>query len=279
MCICIHILKSVYAFTLTSQYFYIQRDHDLSGTLVTSNNPVGVFTGTDCIEIPYGIDYGNCDRIDTQIVPSIYLGTDYIVPSMHPRLAYMVRIVNILGGTNVVLTNETDSWTLSLNKSGEFQDIFLGTDPLVIQSNHKVAVYQYAVSHAYDETAGSEYMAAVPPVNQYSTNYLFPTQLKPNYYSWTYRNYASVIIETGKWAGVLVNGTTPVPVQNHSLPAPYSKYSVFTIELSGTSQNISHEGGVAVKFGLIAYGQNLASGYGFTGGRHFKTSGLSFFNL
>ena len=255
--------------------FYIQRHHDVSGSVVTSNNPVGVFSGVDCVDVPFGIPYGNCDRIDTQNIPNIYLGTNYIVPSMFPRRAYMVRIISVFSETDIVLTNETASWSLSLSTSGKVEDFYLGTDPVVVQSNHKVAVYQYAVSHAFDQTPGSEVMAAIPPVSQYLTGYLFPTQLKPNYYTWTYRNFASIIIETSLADGLLVNGTTPESVTNQSLPAPYSNYSVITFELEGTSQNISHENGDAVKFGLIAYGQNDATGYGFTGGRQFQVSGSS----
>ena len=253
--------------------FYIQRHHDVSGTVVTSSNPVGVFSGVDCLDVPFGIPYGNCDRVDTQNIPNIYLGIDYIVPSMFPRLAYMVRIISIFSQTDIKLTNKTDSWTLSLASSGKVSDIYLGTEPVVIQSNHQVAVYQFAVSHAYDQTPGSEVMIAVPPVSQYSSEYLFPTQLKPNYYTWTYRNFASIIIDTKLMDGLLVNGTTLQPNSSQSLPAPYSNLNVVTYELEGTSQNITHKYGNGVKFGLIAYGQNDATGYGFTGGRRFQVSG------
>ena len=121
--------------------FYIQRHHDVSGSVVTSNNPVGVFSGADCVDVPFGIPYGNCDRVDTQTIPNIYLGTDYIVPSMFTRQAYMVRLISIFSETDIVLTNKTASWSLSLSTSGKVKDIYLGTDPVVVQSNHKVAVY------------------------------------------------------------------------------------------------------------------------------------------
>ena len=258
--------------------FYIQRPHDISGTVVTSSNPVGVFSGVDCLEVPVGINWGNCDRVDTQNIPNIYLGKDYIVPSMFPRLAYMVRIISIFSDTDIQVNNETDSWTLSLVSSGKVSDIHLGTEPVVIQSNHQIAVYQFAVSHAYDQTPGSEVMIAIPPVSQYTSQYLFPTQLKPNYYTWTYRNFASIIIDTKLMNGLLVNGTTLQPNSSESLQAPYSNLNVVTYELEGTSQNITHKYGNGVKFGLIVYGQNDATGYGFTGGRQFQTSGALFFN-
>lgn len=256
--------------------FYIQRHHDISGTFVTSSQPVAVFSGADCVDVPYGIPYGNCDRVDTQVIPNIYLGTDYIVPSMYPRLGYMVRILSIFSDTDVILTNRTRSLSLSFSSTGTVKDVFLGTDPVVVQSNFKIAVYQYSVSHAYDQIAGSEFMIAIPPVSQYLTEYFIPTQLKPNYYSWTYRNFASIIIDTNQADELLINGTTPDCVQNQSLPAPYNQYSVFTFELEGTSQNISHING-SVKFGLLVYGQNDATGYGFSGGRQFHVSGNHFY--
>ena len=253
--------------------YYIPRNHDVSGTVVTSSNPVGAFSGVDCLDVPFGIPYGNCDRVDTQNIPDIYQGKDYIVPSMFPRKAYMIIIISIYSDTKVQMTNETDSWSLSLTSRGKVEDIYLGTEPVLVQSDHPVSVYQFAVSHAYDHTPGSEFMVAVPPVSQYSSGYLVPTQLKPNYYTWTYRNFASVIIETNLTDGLLVNDTKLQPVVNQSLPAPKDKFSFVTFELNGTSQNISHEKGDGVKFGLFVYGQNDATGYGFIGGRQFPVSG------
>ena len=253
--------------------YYIKRPHDVSSSIVTSSHPVGVFSGVDCLQIPVDISYGNCDRGDTQVIPNNYMGTEYMVPSMFPRLAYMVRIMGIFSETNITITNDTDTMSISISSSGKFEDIFLGEDPVIIQSDHPVAVYQFAVSEAYDHTHGSEVMVAVPPINQYSSEYLFPTQLKPNYYTWTYHNFASIIIETNLMDGLLVNDTALQPVFNQSLPAPMNNFSVVTFELEGTSQNITHENGSSVKFGLFAYGQNDATGYGLIGGRQFQESG------
>lgn len=55
----------------------LTQDHELVGSVLESDKPVGVFGGNSCMNVPYGI--GTCDRDSKQIPPLSAWGHEYAV--------------------------------------------------------------------------------------------------------------------------------------------------------------------------------------------------------
>ena len=77
---------------------------DISGTRVQALQPVAVFAGNRCANVPVGTAY--CDRLETQVLPDTMLGTTYgLLPfAQRGTETTVVRVVALEGGTTLSVT-------------------------------------------------------------------------------------------------------------------------------------------------------------------------------
>ena len=219
---------------------------DLTGTIVTSNKPISVFSGHVCGRVPAG--QTACDHLIEQIPPHVVWGTTFFtVPLTARRSGDRFRVGVIRDNTVINVTCVTPgsstvrfrasvtrnrSPTQPGNNYYEFDTPGTGptnpdpnyrADYCCIQTNTPVAVMQYSKGHAVDElpsSIGDPFMMLVPPVEQSLNNFTLSTRSTGRF-----TNYINVAISaqffdnsTADQAKVLLNGAKVAPLGETWIP-------------------------------------------------------------
>ena len=64
-------------------YLIASDTDDLTGTRITSSKPLSVFSGSDCANVPQGIEF--CDHLVEQVPPTVTWGSKFLVASLEGR--------------------------------------------------------------------------------------------------------------------------------------------------------------------------------------------------
>jgi hypothetical protein len=189
---------------------------DLSGSLVTANNPVQVITGLQCLDNPDSAPA--CDHIEESNLPAETLGKDYIVSQPtgpHGSVAgQLVRIYGNFNNTQLTYSTQPPGCPTTIN-AGQTVDCGIVAQDFEVKGNNSFAVGIFtqgasvvdpsAMPPTQEGDPDQSMMVAVP---QYRTKYVF---LAPNDYE---ENYLVVTAPTG--AIVTLDGAnltqTPAPV-------------------------------------------------------------------
>lgn len=250
---------------------------DLSGTLVTSNKPVAVFSGVETTSAPGAVvdipkkpgwtsdDTCCLDHLEDQLFPAESVGTKYLVTRSPIRStgSYhepdVIRFVGVAEVANVTTTLPApfNSFTL---QPGEVKTTWAQED-ITVESDVPIMVGQILISNEYVDGpyTGDPSLTVFPPVEQYRTEYVILTPL-----SWT-TNWVVIAAEVG--SAVTVDGADPAGC---------------VITPAGTVDGIAYESrrcplGEGVHalsgdapFGVVAYGYGQAGSYAFAGGADVK---------
>jgi hypothetical protein len=92
---------------------------DLTGTIITSNNPVGVFGGEDCASISNTGSAPACDHLEQMMFPVETWGRDVIVSQFQDRgittEPYYVRIMSAQNGNTITFNPAATHMSVTLN--------------------------------------------------------------------------------------------------------------------------------------------------------------------
>lgn len=185
-------------------------DHDLTGSRVVSDKPIGVFSGHMRTSIPRA-DPNNKDHLCEMLLPTSKWGFEHVTtPFQNTTVGDMIRIVAQHDGTVVTAETGTMQSRYDIPKSGgwiEFPNINF---PVRWTSNRPVMVTQFMMSNQVERTAIMDpAMVIVPPVERYVQRAVFRIpELLPQAEA-TYDDYAyyfSVIAEDSAVATLVANG-------------------------------------------------------------------------
>ena len=169
--------------TITIQRFqtvYLQvRGGDISGTRITSNKPISVFSGHECADVPLTSE--PCDMLIEQIPPIDTWGSEVVTIPLKTKDGDIIKVIASQDATrvNVTHTNIDDGTmtkhdTFNLN-AGQFKELLI-KDFSLIQSDNPIAVFQFARSFKADYVLTSDpLMLLVPPYEQYCNGYAVAT--------------------------------------------------------------------------------------------------------
>ena len=172
---------------------------DLTGTIIESDNPISVFVGHECGQIP--ADQTACDHLVEQIPPDATWGTQFFTVPLDVRESGERFRVGTTSDNNQVtvtcttegqsarqITQETIHADRSMQQYVEFdtvRDLTNGVTPgyrrdfCCIETSKPAIVMMYSKGHSVDEitlegitgTQGDPFMLLIPPLDQYSNNY------------------------------------------------------------------------------------------------------------
>ncbi|KAH3818330.1 hypothetical protein DPMN_119935 [Dreissena polymorpha] len=228
--------------------------NDLTGTIVLASKPVSVVSGHACVLI---IDGGNnCDMIGEQMIPTNAFQTHFIVPPILSN-KFIVRIFSSKSNNTVCMKNESfeNCTMLGANQLFESAPQHL---PLVVTSQEPISVIQYKGTQSY--------MTTIPGVRQFMNSYTF---VRPLVYQ-NKNDYISVTILSSASQTLRLDGKLPSDqlVDTAHVVPPFNNYTVLTFRItagyhvmSSTERN--------VVFGLIVFGFDDLSAYGFPAGMNF----------
>lgn len=232
--------------------------HDLTGSIITADQPVAVFGGHDCANIPY--DKAACDHLEEELFPNETLGQHYLVsytqPQLSPREPNQVRVMSNHAGNMITFTPSTVHAPVTLDR-GAYID-FLQTADVEVQGSGSFAIAQYFVGEDYNGTStsssvGDPSMVLEVPVEQWRTSYEF---LTPNTYT---KSYVNVVAQHG--ANITLDGTALGVA-----PATVGAFDVYRVDISTRTgaHHIESSGGQT--FGIKVYGFGAYTSYMYPGG-------------
>lgn len=173
----------------------ISTPSDLTGTIISSNKPLAVFSGHQCAQVPVGRTA--CDHLVEQVPPSTSWGYTFLLNPLAVRESGDIyRVVSIYDDTRVSVTCvdeggdnfQTESLaTLSRAQRQNWLE-YSTREPTEscshrkfcsLQSTKPVLVAQYSQGYTVDATCitrgsevGDPFMSIIPPIVQYQSDYL-----------------------------------------------------------------------------------------------------------
>jgi thiol-disulfide isomerase/thioredoxin len=225
---------------------------DLTGTIIESNNPIAVFAGVRCADVPAG--YSACDHMVEQMMPVDTWGREFDTFPFMPRQNNLGDFLRILAATDETIITVNNSVVGAIDR-GQFLELVV-SEPMEITTDKPVMVAQYLTGEQYEGRIGDPSECLIPPTEQFQSEYTF---IIPTGYA---ENYVNIIAPE---AAVLLLDGAPV---DYTLFTPFGTkgLSAATISLGEGSHNISGN----APFGIYIYGYDQYDSYAYPGGLALK---------
>jgi hypothetical protein len=224
---------------------------DLTGTSITSNKPVAVFSGHTCGNVPLFTD--GCDQMIEQMPPVNTLGKKFItVPLATRKEGDVFRVLATRDDTQIKVEGTNGfSEEFSLDK-GDFEILNIPSNAYTqIESNYSVMVAQLSKGQATDNVSADPFLMLVPPIEQYQKQYeinTFQTEFENHFI-----NIAVPISQKNK---VRIDGSRIG--SSIFVDIPNSGYAGAQIQVAEGSHHISSE----LPFAALMYGFSSFNAYG-----------------
>ena len=181
--------------------FLVTSQHDLTGLLVASNNPLAMMSGHECTNVPNSTIY--CDHLVEQIPPVSSWGRKFATAPLKGRQAYdvfrilasenltMVEVQCTLSADQPTLYNTTSTYMIN---EGNFVEFRVSSSQYCwIEGSGNILVVQYSAGYTADRLTGDPTMIIVPAVSQYCNHYSLPT-FQPGDNNFTFSHYMNAFI-------------------------------------------------------------------------------------
>jgi len=236
------------------QLFVSATASDLTGTLISSTQPIAVFGSNRCANVPSD-QYYACNYIIEQMPPVPDWGKNFFTVPLDTRSnGDTFRILSSADGTNVQINGAS---VATLN-TGQFYQTEL-TTVSNITASEPVLVAQYSNCTSYDGDAnGDPSMMLIFPVEQYLNSYTVSTPAS-NFLS----NYINVIVDSADAGNVILDGTA-IPASSFSVIGA-TGYSGAAVSVGVGTHNLSS----VANFGINVYGFAQTDAYSYPGGGAF----------
>lgn len=225
------------------------REDDLTGSLITADKPVAVFSGHNCAYVPER-SWKACNLLAEQLPPVDTWGKEFVVGNFAGRSSSVIRVVAHHDGT-VVYENGREVAALN---AGQFYENPMVTEPVLVRGTEPVLVMQYAKgftapTQAWEgvDSLGDPMMILIPPADQYLNSYNFAAP-----FTGSWEHFITLTATTEGTKGIRLDGER-VAAANFT-PIPGTDYHVAKVQVKQGAHLV--EGKVA--FGLYSYGFGFA---------------------
>jgi len=237
--------------------YMAQRGTDLTGSKITSDKPIAVFSGNNCTNVPTGASA--CDHLVEQMPSVDALSKQYLL-ARTPRTGSqgdVYRVVASADGTQVTING---SVVATLN-AGDFYEGRVGATGAKIDTSLPVLVAQYLIGSSQAGTNTDPAMTIVPGSDQWLKSYVFAT---PSGTADFPTDFISVLLQTADTGTLSVGGGVGGPF---SFVDMGNGFSFANIDVSSTTGafNIS----AANPFELLLSGYDYYASYFTYGGAAF----------
>ena len=224
---------------------------NLTGTEIEASEPVAVFAGNRCTNLPGTGGFLACDHNVEQLFPKSSWGTHFVTAPLATRkMGDTFRLVAQADGTDVYVDGTI---TAKLDRGDYYESILDGAHEW--QSSAPILLGQYSNSSSYDSVTADPFMTLVPPTEQFLTHYTVATP--PSGFA---NNFVGLVAPTKSISGITVDGTAIDP--NLISRVGESEFSAAQVPVSAGTHNLSGTAG----FGLTVYGFDNHDSYGYPGG-------------
>jgi len=236
---------------------------DLSGSVISADQPIQVISGAACDDIP--VQAPACDHLEQSVFPGETLGEQYFVPMPSGPLGrpvgHEVRIYGNVDGTQLTYAPAMPSGCAATIGAGQVVDCGVVETDFEVTGTNEFAVGTFMLGGSIvDPTGGegdpSESMMA--SVEQYRTKYVF---LAPSDYD---MNLIDVVAPSGTtmaFDGKAVDWGEETPIADG--------YDVWRLDLAGYSGN-AHTLEASTGVGVQVLGYGLFTSYQYPAGLNLK---------
>jgi hypothetical protein len=241
-------------------------DVDLSGSLVSADQPVQVIAGSPCMEIPAGTPA--CDHLEQSVFPAETLGKRYFVTApTGPNRNAVGRVVRLYGnvdGTALTYAPSAPPGCPATLNAGQVGDCGVVSGDFEVTGTSEFAVGSFMLGGtAVDSNMllGDPSQSLMASFEQYRTKYVF---LAPSDYA---ENFADIVTPLG--ANVVLDGTALVTMAAHRIA---DGYGVMRVSLNGVNPNALgvHVITASAPVGLQVLGYGDFTSYQYPGGLNLK---------
>ena len=238
--------------------------NDLTGTRIVSDKPLSLFSNHECSFVPNSI--GFCDHLTEQVPPTVTWGRFFLSASFLGRTTGEIyRILASTDATDVTMncTGIPEVLSFTLSNAGNWEEFFINDNNFCsIESNNAILVFEFSLGGAIDGV-GDPFVTMVPPVEQYSNNYVFSvlSDFSTNFIT------VHVAPEFFQSDRIFVDSMS---LENSSFTEVYCTGSVICgfitqVPLQPGEHRLFHQDADA-RIGITAYGFNSFNSYGYAGG-------------
>jgi len=236
---------------------------DLTGTRILASQPVTVFGGHTCANVPAGI--AACNQLIEQLPPIDTWGRRFLTLPLHGRSGGDTFRV-LASADHTVLRIGDELLTLD---QGQFVERLLG-HPAEILASRPVLVAQFANGGLFDSTTGDPSMTLVPPIEQFGGSRAFATP-PPVWHNFTgdtrdvFTHFANIILPAVglpslRLDGAALSGEAFTPIGNSGFVG--AQWPIATGQ---------HQITASVPVGIWLYGWADFDAYGLLGGMFSDT--------
>ena len=250
------------------QTYLVRSPNDLTGR-TTANKPVAFFSNHECVNVPIGVSA--CDHLTEQIPPTSTWGRVFLAASLLGRRSgELFRIVAAQTPTNLTVNCTTflQPVTYSLTAALNWQEFEITPSSFCsITSTAPILVAQFSLGSVRDmigNNIGDPSIMMLPPVEQFSNNYVFnvlPTfvlnyitvYVAPEYFQPDRIFVDSTSLEASPWSQIYCSG---------SITCGY----ITRVNLATAGEHRLYHLDQDARVGVSAYGFNPSNSYGYPGG-------------
>jgi hypothetical protein len=246
-------------------------DCDLTGSTITSDKPIAVFSGHERASVPDSLEFAypnrpsvSRDHLIEQMPPQENWGKQFVVIASaqddyfkRPKTGDLVRVIAASDGTDIIVNGK---WQSNINKGAYAQ--LLVTQLAYIETSQPALVVKYLRTAMPDSAApGDPDLTVVPPLENMSTFYSLPTVADG--YDFV-DHYITVLLDSEALGSTTLNGFSLV--QYSPKPVPGTRYYWVTLRTYAGSQRVES----TLPCYAETYGYGPFDSYSFSGGGNFK---------
>jgi hypothetical protein len=238
-------------------------DFDLTGSRVRTDQPVVVFGGHICAQVPYSSRY--CDHLEVQLPPLETWGTEFFsMPLVSTGADYqnLVRVVAAFDSTEVIIDPAPEGLEAStFLDAGEWLEFFTSL-PFNIRGSEAIMVGQFMLGQYHPEPEadrGDPAMTVLVPSEQYRDQYILSA---PSSYRPDNGGQSFVMLVRPSALELTLDG---LPISTSWLTIAGREVTTLPIE-SGT-----HVISGAEPFGMVAFGLGTYTSYAYPAGLNLGT--------
>ncbi|XP_060070843.1 uncharacterized protein LOC132550773 [Ylistrum balloti] len=239
--------------------FQLVSKGDLSGSRVTSDKPVSVFSGNKKTKIGRGF---SSDHIVEHLMPVTSWGKKFVtVPIPRRTVGDFFRFVASEDNTEIHITGGYLD-TIIIEKAGDVAQQNIPSHAYcLVTANKAIFVAQFVQSQTSRFEPSDPSMIIIPPVEQFASDYTFAT---PKYSFGSFLNYFLFIVKSKDRSGLRLNGK-PFPSNVRFTQISGTEYVGGYISIPEGSHNVRHVSPICI-FGGYLYGRATMESYGFPTG-------------
>lgn len=235
---------------------YGGKSSDFSGTYITSNKAIAVFSGSQCSKIGSGA----CDHLSAQMTPVETFGTMFVTINMAScSIPVSFRIlasenstqVNISGRSPVLLSTPGDIYTFSTSSYSQ-----------TVVSSDKPTALAFFAQGGCSAKDGDPAMILLPPIQQFASDYTFSTIEFP---SDPFRSSLTIVIPDSEISGLLLDRQN-LSSKNWRPVSGSKTLRITNIAVTEGSHTVYHTN-PTVTFLAVSTGITFYNSYGYSTGQ------------